>query len=239
MIGYPEPSPDEWPDNRKGNLGVDILTKPSFGASVSIMCGTRITYITPEYVNDHICYRFNQNLIINHESVGDAFHNAKFDYLQNTSSPETWKYTNLFSYNLYGDPSLVYEGVAVEGKPEKPIISGPANGKTNEEYSYSAVANDPDNDNLYYYFKWGDGKNSEWLGPFGSGEECNASHDWNKQGNYEIKVRVRDDNGYFSDWSNPLEVTMPKNKPFNLNFPILTWLFERFPNMFPILRYLV
>ena len=211
MIGYPEPSPDDWPDNRKGNLGVDILTKPSFGTSVSIMCGTRITYLTPEYVNDHICYRFNQNLIINHESVGDAFYNAKFDYLQNTGAPGTWKYTNLFSYNLYGDPSLIYEGVAIEGKPEKPIISGPANCKPNEEYSYSAVANDPDNDKLFYYFKWGDGKYSEWLGPFGSGEECNASHTWNKQGNYEIKVRVRDDNGYFSDWSDPLEVSMPRN----------------------------
>jgi len=30
----------------------------------------------------------------------------------------------------------------------------------------------------------------------------------------------------------------PINKPFNFNFPIVRWLFERFPNAFPILRYL-
>ena len=31
----------------------------------------------------------------------------------------------------------------------------------------------------------------------------------------------------------------PRNKAFNFNFNLLNWLFERFPNMFPILRYLL
>jgi hypothetical protein len=34
-------------------------------------------------------------------------------------------------------------------------------------------------------------------------------------------------------------LTTPKNKQFIFNFPLLNWLCERFPNMFPILRYLV
>jgi hypothetical protein len=31
---------------------------------------------------------------------------------------------------------------------------------------------------------------------------------------------------------------MPKNKAFNFNFNLLSWLFERFPRMFPIMRQL-
>jgi len=37
----------------------------------------------------------------------------------------------------------------------------------------------------------------------------------------------------------PVTLTTPKNKPFNFNYPLLSWLFERFPNVFPILRYLL
>jgi len=35
-----------------------------------------------------------------------------------------------------------------------------------------------------------------------------------------------------------VSLTTPKNKPFIFNFPLLSWLFERFPNAFPILRYM-
>ena len=58
-------------------------------------------------------------------------------------------------------------------------------------------------------------------------------------GDFEIKVKAKDNNDYESEWSDPLPVSMPKNKPFNFNFPLLSWLLERFPNAFPILRYLL
>ena len=35
------------------------------------------------------------------------------------------------------------------------------------------------------------------------------------------------------------EVTVPKSKPFNFNFPLISWLFERFPWAFPIIRQLI
>jgi len=34
-----------------------------------------------------------------------------------------------------------------------------------------------------------------------------------------------------------VSLATPKNKAFNFNFPLLEWLFERFPNAFPILRH--
>ena len=36
-----------------------------------------------------------------------------------------------------------------------------------------------------------------------------------------------------------VSLATPKNKPFIHNFPLLTWLCERFPNMFPMLRHIL
>jgi len=40
-------------------------------------------------------------------------------------------------------------------------------------------------------------------------------------------------------WPDSVSKTKPENKPFNFNFPLLSWLFERFPNAFPILRHML
>ncbi|EMR74891.1 subtilisin-like serine protease [Thermoplasmatales archaeon SCGC AB-540-F20] len=36
-----------------------------------------------------------------------------------------------------------------------------------------------------------------------------------------------------------VSLATPKNKAFNYNFPLISWLLERFPNMFPILRHIL
>ncbi|UCB58425.1 MAG: PKD domain-containing protein, partial [Thermoplasmatales archaeon] len=211
VVGYPETCPDDWPEESRGNLGVDLLIKPSFGTGVAVMSSTRVCYLIGQWVTNNIGFEFNKELIINHLPVGDAFFKAKFNYCQNCEN-DIRDYYNKFGYNLYGDPSLVYVGINVEGKPDKPIISGSTQGKIGEEYNYSALSSDPDNDNIYYLFNWGDSSNSGWLGPYMSGDECNTSHNWSNKGEYEIKVRVKDVNGLISDWSNPLIVKMPRNK---------------------------
>jgi len=122
--------------------------------------------------------------------------------------------------------------------PIAPIIDGPANGKVGTKYDYTINTTDPDGDDLSYFVDWDDGTNSGWIGPYHSGEEITQSHTWSKKGTYIIRCMAKDVNGAESDWGT-LEVTMPKNKPFIFNFPILNWLFERFPNMFPILRQLL
>jgi len=52
-------------------------------------------------------------------------------------------------------------------------------------------------------------------------------------------VKAKNIGGAESNWSDPLPITMPKNKPFFYNFPLLNWLVERFPNAFPALRHLL
>jgi len=120
-------------------------------------------------------------------------------------------------------------------KPSKP--SGPTNGKHGQEYSYTTSTTDPDGDKVYYMWDWGDGNYSEWLGPNNSGATCKANHTWSTKGSYSIKVKAKDIYNATSDWSDPLPITMPYSyQPIH---QFLEWLFERFPNAFPILKQLL
>ncbi|HDM66777.1 MAG TPA: DUF11 domain-containing protein, partial [Thermoplasmatales archaeon] len=95
-------------------------------------------------------------------------------------------------------------------KPSKP--GGPTSGRIGVSYTYTATTNDPDGDQIYYKFSWGDGTYSDWLGPYSSGEIVSASHSWSTKGNYEIRVKAKDTHGVESEWSDPLPVAMPMNK---------------------------
>jgi len=119
-------------------------------------------------------------------------------------------------------------------KPSKP--SGKMNGKIGKEYIYTTSTTDPDGDDVFYLFDWGNGMTSFILGPYESGAECNTSGIWFEEGSYEIKVRSIDEYGAESEWSDPLSITMPKNKP--INSPFLNFL-ENHPHMFPLLRQLL
>jgi len=120
--------------------------------------------------------------------------------------------------------------------PNTPQISGPSSGTIDISYQYTFVTTDPNGDDVYYYVKWGDGQVEDWFGPYKSGEEVIINHTWTILGSYVISAKAKDVYGAVSEWGK-IEVTMPKNKTFN--FPILNWLFNRFPNAFPILRYML
>ena len=110
-------------------------------------------------------------------------------------------------------------------KPNRP--SGPSSGKLKETYTYSSETEDSDLDDVFYLFEWGDGTNSGWLGPYTSGVECTSQHIWSKKGDYQIKVKARDRLYAESPWSDPLIVTMPRNRTtYNSLF---IWFLERFP----------
>jgi len=117
-------------------------------------------------------------------------------------------------------------------KPGKP--NGPVEGKPGEEYTYSSMSTDPENDDIFYWFDWGDGTNSEWIGPYNNGDDCDASHSWNEKGNYVIKVKSRDRCFAESNWTS-LSVVMPKDK---LIYRPFFYLFKNSPYLFPVLKHL-
>ncbi len=147
------------------------------------------------------------------------------------------KYETFIHSSLWGNPDLGMKSIYENDPPDKPARpDGPLEGKVGIEHIYSTSTIDPNMENIYYFFDWGDGTVSGWLGPYASGQTVEASHVWLRKDVYEIKVIAQDTNGTKSVWSDPLSVTMPRFKPFNFKF--FEWLFERFPNAFPILRYI-
>ncbi len=116
--------------------------------------------------------------------------------------------------------------------PNKPIVNGPIKGKPGVEYSYTAVSTDPNCDEIFYIWNWGDGSYSSWLGPYDSGEVINATHSWS-QGMYNITVKAKDIHGLESKWSEPLIVTMPRDKSINNLF---LRFFENYPFLYQLLQ---
>jgi len=117
------------------------------------------------------------------------------------------------------------------------LLDGTLEGEVNIAYKYIFSASDPDNNPVGYFVDWGDGSNSGWTMDYAPNVEVFLWHRWDEEGNYTIKVKARDSPGEESDWAY-LEVTMPVNQQ-SYSFPLLQRFLERFPNMFPILRYLI
>ena len=114
--------------------------------------------------------------------------------------------------------TIIITGNSAPNKPATP--SGPISGRPGIPYSYSSSTTDPDGDNVYYLFDWGDGTTSGWKGPFSSGSTIIESHTWANRGTYAIRVKAKDDpngDGDLSDgtesvFSDSLPISMPKNK---------------------------
>jgi len=118
-------------------------------------------------------------------------------------------------------------------KPVKPL--GEINGKYREEYIYTTITTDPQNDKILYFFDWGDGTDSGWVGPFDSGVTVEASHKWTEKGSYSIRVKAKDMDGHESGWSDPLSVSMPKTKIINYFSIRFNWLFFLLDKLISIL----
>jgi C1A family cysteine protease len=126
--------------------------------------------------------------------------------------------------------------ISGDNPPSDPTITGQSSGNAGTSYPYDFVSTDPEVDEVSYYIKWGDGSETDWTPFQNSGTKYTESHTWSTQGTYNIEAKARDIYGVESDWE-ILTVTIPRNKMItnSLFFSLL----ERFPNAFPILRYLL
>ena len=111
--------------------------------------------------------------------------------------------------------------------PPTPVIDGPTCGKVGIKYEYTFYIEDNGCYDVSIYVDWGDGS-TNWTVLIEPGTEIKLNHTWHEKGSYIITAKAKDIWGCESGWG-CLEVTMPKNKPFNFNFNLLSWLFERFP----------
>ena len=120
--------------------------------------------------------------------------------------------------------------------PDKPELYGPAKGKPGILYTYFANTTDPNGDQVSYAFDWGIADQIiVWQGPYDSGVTINSSIAWSEEGKYTVCVKARDTYKAESDWSDPIEVSMPKNYVFNPWY----WLYNIMIKYFPILQYIL
>jgi uncharacterized protein with GYD domain len=141
---------------------------------------------------------------------GLFYHEYEFNYYYHTPQ-DTIANMNLTYATKCS--KLVLATLASLGKlssnaPMAPEISGETQGVAGQSYDFSIISTDPDGDDIYYYFDWGDGSNSGWHGSYPSGDPTILSHTWNIQGDYEIRGKVKDIYNIESPWSDPLVISI-------------------------------
>jgi hypothetical protein len=149
------------------------------------------------------------------------------------------KWTDLFLVTMNENKQIIYNN-----PPNPPEITGPLFGKVEKSYVYYFTVTDPDEyDGLWELeIDFGDeiviekSCDSGECVPWDNGETVEIKHMWKITGTYEITARVMDVYGEWSEWSDPLSVSMPKNKA--INSPFLRFL-EQHPHMFPLLQQLL
>jgi hypothetical protein len=100
--------------------------------------------------------------------------------------------------------------------PSTPYINGTKSGKAGEEYEYTFVSNDLDDDDIFYYIDWGDGQHEEWAGPYHSDEEIKLTHTFSENNDYSVQAKAKDVHDAESEWG-ILHVSMPWNKHLGYN----------------------
>jgi len=169
-------------------------------------------------------------ILFSEYNLNDFFHTPE-DTIENMNIPYAINATKLIITTL-AELSEISDLKIGPMKPKTP--SGSINGKIGNEYYYTTSTTEMNGEILYYYWDWGDGTNSDWIGPYNSGEEVNISHVWNERGSYSVKVKAKNNNGYESPWSDPLTVSMPRSRSIvNIN----SWL-HRLIQQLSILEYL-
>ena len=139
--------------------------------------------------------------------------------------------------NTANDTTWAFVGRS-NGPPIEPTIEGPTEGKKGIVYDFSFSSTDPDGDEIYYFIHWGDAWVEGWLGPYSSGETVTINHTWSDKATFAITVKTKDQYEFCSDWAN-FELSIPRSNSFDYKFDILNWLFERFPNAFPIFKNII
>ncbi len=147
-------------------------------------------------------------------SLGTGMGTTEFDLAN--GSVESARYVKIVD-DGNGNPSELNPGVDIDaiqnlaaGNANKPPNNparpdGPTTGGTTIEYSYTTTTTDPEAQQVYYLWSWGDIMGT-WLGPFDSGASAVATHNWSAADDYTVKVKAKDEFGIESGWSDSITV---------------------------------
>ncbi|MCK4902015.1 MAG: hypothetical protein KAS76_01560, partial [Thermoplasmatales archaeon] len=170
------------------------------------------------------------------------------DQSETTFDPGTLEYGTIYYWKIHAKDNHNFvtrgpiwhftTGESENQPPTAPTIVGETYGEVGKEYDYQFSSTDSDGDDIAEYIvNWGDGTGDEVItGPFASGESTTKSHTFSTGGTFEITARAKDINGLVGP-EGTIDVTMPRGKL--LPNTLFLRLLERFPNAFPMLRYIL
>ncbi len=84
-------------------------------------------------------------------------------------------------------------------------------GDTVMPIDFTVQTTDADNDKISYQFDWGDGNLSAWSEFTYSGYVHIAKYQYKSVGSFNVRVRVKDEKGNVSEWSNPWTLNIVPN----------------------------
>lgn len=213
-----------------------FVSNPNGGA-IGMFSSTSTSFFYPtSYITEDIIGKMVQDTFKAYReddaiTLGEMWIRALNNYI--SPSMDGADFFTTQEWILFGDPTV---RIAEDSLPPvKPSIEGPSSGRPGEEYNFTATTIDPDQNQIYYLFDWGNGEFSDWIGPFPSGETAELSHIWTEKGTYEVRSLAKDDHGVQSEWSDPIPVSMPRTREIN----IVTVLLQRFIVRFPFLTFLL
>jgi hypothetical protein len=150
-----------------------------------------------------INYFFSKYLINLDNTCAEALYNSLY-YCWNNDEVLSI-FNNMLSFCLYGDPSVSFKTFTTISSPNTPSKpSGPESITPLVKYTYSTIASNSEGHQLYYLWNWGDGSETEPLGPYEPGETVETQHEGTIAGDYRIRVRALSIIGDESSWSEPL-----------------------------------
>ncbi|HDD57094.1 MAG TPA: hypothetical protein ENF43_01080 [Thermoplasmatales archaeon] len=132
------------------------------------------------------------------EQTKDGGYIVGADYYYSDYNSDIWV------IKLTSDEQLDY-------KPARP--EGPTEVEPGKTYTYSTYAIHPKGKRIKFGWDWnGDKKVDQWTKFYNSGENVEIEHSWSSKGVYNVRVIAKDTDGKYSEWSDPLPVTVPLSK---------------------------
>ena len=115
--------------------------------------------------------------------------------------------------NLLGDPTIALKlpgkNNTAPNPPSKPW--GYANPTFMKWWTYHTKAYEPDDDQIKFQWEWDGTPGEHWWGPYDSNETITMIYRWPTEGNHTVRVRVKDEFGAKSDWSDYFNISVSFN----------------------------
>jgi len=191
------------------------------------------SFVTNDPENDSIWIRFNWSGVIYNWS---GPYESGEEVIVSYEWPENGTYRiGAQSKDIWDNSTWSYHTIRIGNEaPEALNITGPHYGRPGVNYTFCIEGVDPNGDDLFCMWDWDDGSNTEWLGPYASGEMMCASHAWSEEGTYMIRVKLKDIYGNESSWMSYLfivdagtpyvEITKPKRAVYIRDNKIIPFL---------------